>query len=260
VLKWCAYCQEFQGEGPPYDDLRITHGICSSCEGVAETFDTADLLHARRLQHIQARLTDAGANFDPQTAADVIEDASKANVRAIDALMGIVAPMLYEVGVQWERAVISVEDEHRFTSFCEELFDLVSERIAPRLPELNGESVVLMNAPGNHHVLALRILTLWLSGHGVRSCVVGPNEGLDDLLAMVRLMKPGLILVSVALPEQRAAVVDVVKAISGLPEPSRPAVVVGGYAVKMGMMEPIPGTELAADISELPTARLAPRR
>ncbi|MEQ1730099.1 MAG: B12-binding domain-containing protein, partial [Vicinamibacterales bacterium] len=235
MLRWCSHCQEFQGEAPPYDDLRITHGICASCEGVIDAFDASDLAHARTLQGIQSRLMDAGARSDAQLAARVIEDASKARVRAVDALMGIVAPMLYEIGVQWERAVLSVEDEHRFTAFCEELFSLVSERIAPSLRELaDSESVVVMNAPGNHHVLGLRILTLWLLDRGVRAWVVEPGKGPDDIVVLVRQVKPRLVLVSIALPEQRPAVVEVATAIAALPESIRPTVVVGGYAVKMG--------------------------
>lgn len=253
MLRWCSYCQEFQGERPPYDDLRITHGICPSCEGAADTFDDDALVHTLTLQRIQSRLMDAGARSDAQSAAGAIEDANKAGVRAIDALIGIVAPMLYEIGIQWERAVVSVEDEHRFTAFCEELFDLVSQRITP--PTLTGsESVVLMNAPGNHHLLALRILTLWLSERGVSASVVAPDASLDDIVALVRRVRPRLVLVSIALPDQRDAVIDVVTAITALPQSTRPTVVVGGYAVKMGLVEPIAGAEFMADISQLSTA------
>ena len=256
MLRWCAYCQQFQGEQPPYDDLRITHGICPSCARTVDRFDT-DLrtyTQARTLQQIQSRLSDAGIRHDAQAAASVIDDARTTRVRPVDALMGIVAPMLYEIGVQWERAVVSVEEATRFTAFCEELFRLVSERIAPPSFALTGsESVVLMNAPGNHHVLALRILSLWLSGQDVRSEVVGPDEGLDDIVALVSRVRPRLVLISIALPEQRQAVVDVVTAIAALPQSSRPTVFVGGYAVKMGLIEPIPGAELMADIHELST-------
>ena len=99
MLRWCSYCQEFQGEGPPYDDLRITHGICPSCERTVDRFDTDDFVHTRALQQIQSRLMDAGARSDAHTAAGVIADASKARVRPVDALMGLVAPMLYEIGI-----------------------------------------------------------------------------------------------------------------------------------------------------------------
>jgi len=256
VLRWCSYCQTFQGEQPPYHDLRITHGICPSCERTVDSFDTDVRVYTqtRTLQRIQSQLWDAGTRHDAQTAARVIDDAGTARVRPVDALMGLVAPMLYEIGVQWERAVVSVEDATRFTAFCEELFRLVSERIAPPVLARSGsESVVLMNTPGNHHLLALRILSLWLSGEGVRTDVIGPGEGLDDIVALVSRVRPRLVLISIALPEQRQAVLDVVTALAALPQSSRPTVFVGGYAVKMGLLEPIPGAELIADIHELST-------
>ncbi len=254
MLRWCSYCQEFQGEGPPYDDLSITHGLCPKCALTAEAFDDDDFAHTRRLQRIQEQLREAGTSSDAQAAARAIEDASKAHVRAIDALMGIVAPMLYEVGVQWERAALSVQAEHRFTSFCEELFDIVSEKIEPPVPLAGAGSAVLLNASGNQHMLALRVLTLWLSERGIRTWVVTADQSLDDVVDLVRRLRPRLVLVSVALPEQRHGVLELVSAFSTLPESDRPMLVVGGYAVKMSMVEPIPGAIMAADINQLARA------
>ena len=34
MIRWCAYCVRFMGEGPPHDDFSLTHGICSACRKV----------------------------------------------------------------------------------------------------------------------------------------------------------------------------------------------------------------------------------
>ncbi len=44
MLKWCTYCQEFQGEVPPFDTLASTHGICQNCVPHAEHLTSRELL------------------------------------------------------------------------------------------------------------------------------------------------------------------------------------------------------------------------
>jgi hypothetical protein len=63
--------------------------------------------------------------------------------------------------------------------------------------------------------------------------------------------EPKTLLVSIALPEQREAVAALVERVLALPVPSRPDIVLGGYAVKTGQVPRIPGAKLAADISAL---------
>ena len=31
MVRICSHCQKILGEKPPYDDKRLTHGICSPC-------------------------------------------------------------------------------------------------------------------------------------------------------------------------------------------------------------------------------------
>lgn len=252
MLRWCAYCQQFQGETPPYHDLSLTHGLCPSCAVWGADVDVDDVARIQRLKGIQDSLAEAALRGNYRAADDAISAAADANVRAVDVLMGLVAPLLYEVGEQWARAAVSVEQEHRFTAFCEELFERVaarSETISVTTASLGP--VVLMRAPGNQHRLAVRILTLWLASHGVRAWVAGPVEGLDALVELVRRVNARLVLLSVALAEQRPAIVAVARAISSIPENLRPKIIVGGNAVKMGLIEPVEGTELMSDISQL---------
>jgi len=66
--------------------------------------------------------------------------------------------------------------------------------------------ILLMNAPGNKHTLAIRILTLWLWNRGSRARMIDPPPTLDELNALVIRAQPRLILVSMALAEQRVGV------------------------------------------------------
>ena len=64
MLNWCSYCQRFQGEVSPYDNLAITHGICATCEPGVFTLADADIAHARALKAIQNQLFEAGSRSD----------------------------------------------------------------------------------------------------------------------------------------------------------------------------------------------------
>ncbi|WP_298886827.1 hypothetical protein [uncultured Bradyrhizobium sp.] len=114
-----------------------------------------------------------------------------------------------------------------------------------------GGCYVLMNAPGNSHVLGIRILGLWLQNLGWRTHYVDELTVVDVLSEPSLAGKPATLLVSIALPEQCDAVAGLVERVQALPPPHRPNIVLGGHAVKTGRVLPIPGVTLAPDISAL---------
>ena len=255
MLRWCSYCQQFLGETPSYEDLSVTHGICPECTPKSRTFSKSDFSHARALQNFQRQLFEAGQRNDLKAAEGVIKSAATWNIRAVDILLGIISPLLYQIGEDWKLGVIGVADEHRFTTFCEAVFERVATTVkvsAATDAEQDGRvEFLLMNAPGNNHVLAVRILALWLQNKGKRARIADSAIGLNELVALIGKTTPRYLLVSMALAEQNRGVKAIAERISGLPELTRPRVVVGGYAVKRGLVSAIPGADLMADISAL---------
>jgi len=63
--------------------------------------------------------------------------------------------------------------------------------------------------------------------------------------------QPKLILVSIALAEQCMGVTAIAERVAELPSSIRPRVIVGGNAVKLGLVSVIPGADLMGDISSL---------
>jgi methanogenic corrinoid protein MtbC1 len=255
MLKWCSYCQRFLGETPDYHNLSVTHGICAACAPAAHSFTESDFELAESLRDIQQQLREAGGRSDLAAAERTIERAARANVRAVDVLIGIIAPTLYQVGEDWSRGIVSVAEEHRFTSYCEQLFDRVASGVRDVAPggaqDAQPSEVLLVNAPGNQHMLAIRILTLWLRNRGVSARVIDQPHSLEEWAAIMIRNRPQSVLISMALAEQSADVAAIVRRIAQLPATIRPKVIVGGYAVKLGLVSAIPGAELMADISSL---------
>jgi methanogenic corrinoid protein MtbC1 len=253
MLSWCSYCQQFVGEVPPYEDLIITHSICGNCENNALTLTESDMAHAVSLKAIQNQLFEAGRRDDINAARQIIEIARQAGTREVDIVIGIIAPMLCQIGEDWKRGAITVAEEHRFTAFCEKILDIVTGNRLPLAPLNVGEEkrgeILLINAPGNHHTLAVRILALWLSDKGMPAHTLDEALDVSDLIILICKMRPRILLISMALAEQLPGVIAVVERVRDLPGPMRPKIMVGGYAIKLGLVSQIPGAVLLADIS-----------
>lgn len=110
---------------------------------------------------------------------------------------------------------------------------------------------LLINAPGNCHTLAIRILALWLAQHGISSQAIVQPLTVDASLALIGRVQPDVLLISLALAEQTAGVVAIVERVAKLPIHNHPKIIVGGNAVKLGFVSAIPGATVMADISLL---------
>jgi len=255
VLRWCSYCQRFMGESPDYQTLCVTHGICDVCEPRVMEFPEADFKLAATLRDIQHRLHDAGRRYDLAAAERIMKSAAALHINPVDVLIGIIAPLLYQIGEDWRRGVLCVADEHRFTAFCEEVFDRIAKSLKSATPAgivgAHDPQALLMNAPGNEHTLAIRILTLWLQSQRVSACMIDAAPAQEQLCALITRVRPKWLLISMALAEQCEGVMAISRRLATLPDSIRPRLIVGGYAVKLGMVSAIPGAELMADISLL---------
>ena len=99
MLRWCSYCQHFMGESPAYDDFSITHGLCTRCYSKRDDlFEGREFDRAILLRDIFLNLFAAGRRSDFARAAQIVEQAMSENCRPVDILMGMIAPMLYEIG------------------------------------------------------------------------------------------------------------------------------------------------------------------
>src|SRR5262245_35037147 len=250
MMEWCAWCQQFLHEVAPYDSFNMTHGVCASCASKYENLFASDVV--RRAEVLREQfwaLFDAGRHEDINAATRIVESAIAANCRPVDILLGMISPMLYEIGEEWKRGVLSVEAEHRFTAFSEKVVQLVQARngtattpIPPGAPLL-----FLMNAPGNRHDLALRILPIWLKGRGAKVRIFEDDVDQDRLVQNIASERPKYLLISMAVTEQCEGVAEIAKTLQVLPQDIRPKTVVGGYPVKAGLISSIPGTELLSN-------------
>jgi len=234
-------------------DFGITHGMCPRCKAKGAKQLDLEMDHSLFLKHSQAELMQVGERGDVQAAATIIEMAKSWGIRPVEMLIGLIAPLLYVIGEGWEQGKVSVAEEHRFTLFCEDVFRLVDEAFRGKDVETRhsqGLRVVLLNAYGNDHTLAIRILALWLKAKGFDALVLDPPPPPALLSATVRNLKPAAVLISLALSEQRMAVLSMMESLHSN-NGHHPAVFVGGYAIKMELVAPIPGSMFMTDIARM---------
>jgi len=255
MLIWCSKCLRFVGEAYPYDKLFVAYAVCPRCSKKPDISSMSEHTGRQVLLDIYARLTDAGRRNDLEAAEPIIEEGAKAGVRPIDILFGVIAPMLYQAGEDWERGTFTVAEEHRLTGFCEGVVTMISERVSfgarPAAAHPHTTETLLMNARGNTHTIALRILALKLRSEGVQVQTLEMPSSLEELMAVLERTRPGRVLISMALAEQSESVISFVKRVEEAPEVFRPRIIIGGYSVKSGLVTGIPGADLITDINSL---------
>lgn len=243
MIRWCAYCQRFMGESPPYCDFGLTHGVCDECLPLFESDSDHGFERIMELKRFHDALREAGKSEDLEGAMALIEKARSLGVRPSDLLVGLIAPILYEVGSMWEERKIGVAEEHRFTRFYEAVVKRVTEEARSVVPfrprggiglEDSALDVMLIQPRSNRHVLGLKLLEHWLWDHGVSAMVVSLAHpvGLQDLM---RRLRPRWVGISVSLAEQMDEVKGLIELVTR--ENPRIGILVGGQAVKAGLVE-----------------------
>jgi methanogenic corrinoid protein MtbC1 len=186
MIKWCAYCQKYQGEQPPFSDNTVSHGMCQDCGVRGLEWSPEEEDRIGRLADLNRRIWAAGRSGDQEELTAVVQEALRSRVRPIDLLFGIAGPALVRVGELWASNELTVADEHQFTRVCEKLVRLIAGHIGRREAVPSSGSVLLANVQGNEHFLGIEFVKLGLESIGLRaelSLLDIPAERLVDLAA-----------------------------------------------------------------------------
>ena len=76
MLKWCSYCQQFQGETSPYEDLSVTYSLCRRCKSEHPDIFASDVVrHSQFLRRVYHSLYKAGRRNDFRSAQQLVKEA-----------------------------------------------------------------------------------------------------------------------------------------------------------------------------------------
>lgn len=230
MIRWCAYCQRFIGEVEPLTQFEISHGACATCEPRA-LIDDEPSAEDRQAAALFNRLFEFAAAGDVRTCGEIIHEARRLRYRTVDLLLGLIQPALGEIGARWEEGLVTVADEHRFSAWCEVAVALL-EHSRPLHPAATNPrtDLLLLAAPGNHHLLGLRIASLCLAEEGLAVEHVVPELPAAEVVALTVQRAPRWVGFSCSLPEHVASAVQLAQALeqAGF----RGHVMLGGQALR----------------------------
>jgi methanogenic corrinoid protein MtbC1 len=233
LIKWCAYCQHFIHECRPFDDYQISHGICQACAPTVATFSPEDKDSLKGITRFFDALREVALSGSTGNVADILRESRQLGIRPLDLMMGILQPLLAEIGDLWAENRITWAVEHRFSVLVGALLtDVRKEGLEATGPQ--PTELVLVNARHNDHTLGLQMAELYFATHGIPTITVVPGLPTAEILELLCLHRPLAVGFSLGLQGHVAQVQEVAAEVRSLPFVP-PRILVGGPAARSGL-------------------------
>jgi methanogenic corrinoid protein MtbC1/anti-sigma regulatory factor (Ser/Thr protein kinase) len=121
----------------------------------------------------------------------------------------VLAPVMWEVGDRWQRAEITVTQEHHASSLV--LGWLVGQ--LARFEPTTSTTVVCATAPGSHHELGIASVAVALAQHGFRTLYLGGSAPVPSLVQTVTETGARALLLSATMAGDLHGIVEVGEAL-----------------------------------------------
>jgi len=163
--------------------------------------------------------------------------------------MGILQPLLYEIGDRWARGEVTVATEHRVSAVVAAFIQLTA--VGGASPKSQRPDVVLLSARDNYHTLGLQIAHTFLLLSGVACEAHHPALPLTEAVELLRARQPRFAGFSVALLPQMQFVREMSSELRRTMD-QPPRILVGGPLVRSGLRpHPSLGIEVVRDLRSL---------
>jgi methanogenic corrinoid protein MtbC1 len=232
MIRWCAYCQKYLGEDPPFEDAQVSHGICRSCLDADILEDGNAAQRIRPIAEYFGRVAQAAQRKG--SPIELLEEGLELGLDPWDLLIGIIQPALYEMGVKWAGATATVAEEHSLSAACQGIISLLNERQSgfQALRQSQAPEVFIVNAEGNFHILGIQMVEFFLLTRGIPVMAIYPGLPTREVIGIVQSLHPRKLGISCALPEHIESARQISGAVASLPDGERPEVFVGGFALR----------------------------
>ena len=231
MIRWCAYCQKYLGESAPFDQFELTHGICKDCLAT-NRLQEVDEVRVRGVATFLQKVAECMAR--DQLATALLEEGLQLGLQPWDLLIGIIQPVLRNMGEKWASAEATIHQEAQLTASCSRIIALLWERQPgfKALGQAPRPEVLLVNAEGNRHHLGIGLVQFFLLTRGIPARALHAPMPPAELLEVIQECRPRKVGISCAVPGQIPAAGRAVAAIATLPQGLQPQVYVGGNGVR----------------------------
>jgi methanogenic corrinoid protein MtbC1 len=142
--------------------------------------------------------------------------------------LGLIKPVMYEIGRLWEDDKISTAEEHLATSIVGRILAALYEKM-PFSSTTRGKAIVT-SAPNEYHELGARLLADMLESDGWDVLFLGANTPAEALIDLTRKTQPRFVAISLTMPFSIDKVSGIISAMRAIPELSSVKILVGGAA------------------------------
>lgn len=247
MITWCTYCQRYLGEKPPLTDFSISHGICPDCLKVA-AFSAPRLDWTRDVQEFFLEVSSKAMHGRSLDFSAIVASQQSLGINVNDLLMGIIQPILYEIGDRFAQNRLKVATEHKFTMFCEELLHNLRGGEDHNILYSNTDQCenLLVCVDSNYHSLGIQFVSFFLRKSATKIVTIFPGLPGGEVVDLIRLYKPVRLGISVAMANQQPWLQELAQLLKGLPLEERPEKnIVGGYLFRTGKVDLDPIYQIA---------------
>ena len=203
---------------------------------------------------LRARYLEALVAPDARRARDLILRAHADGIPAATLYLQVLAPALHEIGRRWERAEVSVAQEHLSTQVTQAvLAQLASKLTGSPDGRSRPQTVVVACTPGELHALGSQMVSDFLEADGYRVLPLGADAPPQELAELSEVEQAEIVCLSTVLPGNLLAAARAFGALRRLPDP--PLLIAGGqaYGGDAARAQAVGADAFAADPEELLT-------
>ncbi len=252
MIRWCAYCQGFIDEVEPFDDYRISHGVCAACTSRSFDFDQSDRTKLQAIIDFYGGLKERVLAEAPANVTSILAESGRLGIRPLDLMFAMLAPLLAQVGDAWAAGKVTVYSEHRISAVVEALISGIRSETLSANDQPVAPALVLVNAEGNYHTLGLQMAEVYFAACGIPTLTVLPGLPTGEVLDLLDSVRPKAVGFSVALPTQMRQVREVKGRLRELPSPPQ-RIIVGGPALRLGLHPDASfGFDVCRNLSDVP--------
>lgn len=189
------------GETEPFDDFSFTDGICRECMRKVSENRPEWLPPNQEIKNFYGSLRKRALEGLEIVPAEFVARAKELRLNMADVLMGIIQPVLYEIGLEFEKGKLAASTEHAFSARVERILAFFEEqnKTEGKSPGKAGAPVDILLAPssGNFHSIGVRVFSLLLDQYHISRKTIYPGLPLNELLALTKILRPKIVGISV---------------------------------------------------------------
>ena len=238
MVLWCQYCQKFIGEKEPFNDFTISHSICNKCQNKLENDISIDLKGIREISKFFGNIRTIIHNGEHLSLNELLFKAKELAISPFDLTMGIIAPLLHEVGYLYENGEYSVTKEHMFSQFVHNLIETITFSLCTQ-KRMNAKNtdMLLVCVNENYHSLGIQFLNLMFNQNNINCKTVFPSLPNGDIISTITTYNPSILGVSVATSSQLENAKQLLADIHKHFGDSSPHFLIGGHIINNNKIE-----------------------